>query len=145
MRRPRRSNAVAYALFANAAIMLGILITLLGRGGPFSATPAMAEPTQSPIAGGGGVFVMPCQLHTNMWGCYLLDTERQTLCAYEYRTGDKSMVLTAARHFQYDLQLKNYDTFPAWYDVQKLVEDQNDHARRTDNKAAPNSSSTPAQ
>jgi hypothetical protein len=52
-----------------------------------------------------------------------MDTDQQTLCVYEYRSGERALVLTAARHFRYDLGLKDYNTFPAWYDVQKQVED----------------------
>jgi len=130
----RRPNTVAYALYANAAILLAILVALLARGS--GTAPALAQGVQAPIAGGGGVFVMPCQFHPNVWGCFLLDTEHQTLCAYEYRSGEKALVLTAARHFRYDLQLKNYDTFPAWYDIKKLVEDQANAERATESKPA---------
>jgi hypothetical protein len=66
---------------------------------------------------------MPCQFHPNVWGCYLLDTDQQTLCAYEYQAGEKALVLTAARNFRYDMGLKNYNTFPAWYDIKKAVDD----------------------
>jgi hypothetical protein len=128
-----RSNALAYALYANAIVLLGIFLVLLSQRSAM-VSPAMAEPMQAPIAGGGGIFVMPCQLHPSVWGCYLLDTDRQTLCAYEYRAGEKALVLTAARDFRYDLQLKNYDTFPAWYDVKKLVEDQ-ENMQKTDSSS----------
>lgn len=130
----RRPNTVAYALYANAAILLAILVALLARGS--GTGPAFAQGLQSPIAGGGGVYVMPCQFHPNVWGCFLMDTEHQTLCTYEYRSGEKALVLTAARHFRYDLQLKNYDTFPAWYDIKKLVQDQADAERAMDSKPA---------
>ncbi|MGA3065934.1 MAG: hypothetical protein ABSF29_03715 [Tepidisphaeraceae bacterium] len=129
MSNPR--NPVALALYANAAVLFGILIVLLDR--PHAlVSPAFGDaPTQAPIAGGGGVYIMPCQLHPNVWGCFLLDVDHNTLCAYEYRAGDKSLVLTAARDYQYDLQLRNYDTFPPFYDVKKLVDDQN-NARGSD-------------
>lgn len=85
---------------------------------------ASAQPVpEQPIAGGNGIFVMPCQLHPEVWGCYLLDTQRQSLCVYEYRAGEKALILSAARNFRYDLDLKNYNTFPAWYDIQKAVDD----------------------
>ncbi|MGD0463843.1 MAG: hypothetical protein ABSB74_15255 [Tepidisphaeraceae bacterium] len=87
-------------------------------------SPANAQSVpEQPIAGGNGIFVMPCQLHPEVWGCYLLDTQRQSLCVYEYRAGEKALILSAARNFRYDLDLKNYNTFPAWYDIQKAVED----------------------
>ena len=133
MSNPR--NAVAIALYANAAVLLAILIVLLGRQRSV-LSPAFGDvPTETPIAGGGGVYVMPCQLHPNVWGCFLLDVDHNTLCTYEYRAGDKSLVLTAARDYRYDLQLRNYDTFPPFYDVKKLVEDQ-DNMRKTDQSGA---------
>src|ERR1700677_79899 len=124
------SRQLVYALWANAALLLAILVVLAGRGRPEvsaanaqTATPEMASPGPAPIAGGGGIYVMPCQLHPEIWGCYLLDTQRQTLCVYEYRAGETALVLSAARNFGYDLDLKNYNTFPAWYDIQKAVQD----------------------
>lgn len=68
-----------------------------------------------------------------------MDIDRHTLCTYEYRAGEKSLVLTAARDFRYDLQLQNYDTFPAWYDVKKLVEDQ-DNSERSSSAQTPTTS-----
>jgi hypothetical protein len=118
------SKPIVYALYVNGAILLAILITLLGRVRTGVETAAaQAVPDQPSIAGGNGVFVMPCQLHPEVWGCYLLDTQRQTLAVYEYRAGEKALVLSAARNFRFDLDLKNYNTFPAWYDIEKAVED----------------------
>jgi hypothetical protein len=139
MSQPRTPSAVALALYANAAVLLGILIVLLNRGRGMES-PAFADmPTQMPIAGGNGVFVMPCQLHPNVWGCFLIDVGHGTMCVYEYRSGDKALVLTAARDYTYDLQMKNYDTFPPDYDVKKLVDDQN-----SGKQTQPGEDSTPA-
>jgi hypothetical protein len=121
MRQPRAGNILAYALFANAAVLACLLVVLVCRGRIGVASPAFAA--SPPIAGGGGIYIMPCELHPSVWGCYLMDTDQQTLCVYEYRSGERALVLTAARHFRYDLGLKDYNTFPAWYDVQKQVED----------------------
>ena len=118
------TKPIVYALYVNGAILLAILLTLLGRAHPGEGTAvAQAVTDQPPITGGNGIFVMPCQLHPEVWGCYLLDTQRQTLSVYEYRAGEKALVLSAARNFRFDLDLKNYNTFPAWYDIQKAVED----------------------
>jgi hypothetical protein len=130
MNHPRTPSVAAVALYANAALLFGILIVLLGRGRGMDA-PALADvPLQVPIAGGNGVFVMPCQLHPNVWGCFLVDVQHGTMCVYEYRSGDKALVLTAARDYEYDLRLRNYDTFPPDYDVKKLMEDQ-DNGKQT--------------
>lgn len=122
MRQAPTRNILAYALFANAAVLAGILVVLVCRDRVGLASPAFAG-ASAPIAGGGGIYIMPCELHPSVWGCYLMDTDQQTLCVYEYRSGERALVLTAARHFRYDLGLKDYNTFPAWYDVQKQVED----------------------
>lgn len=117
-------SPVVYALYVNAALLLAILAALLSRGRPIIVPPAGAQSApEQPIAGGNGIFIMPCQLHPEVWGCYLLDTQRQTLCVYEYRAGEKALILSAARNFRFDLDLKNYNTFPAWYDIQKAVDD----------------------
>jgi hypothetical protein len=117
-------SPVVYALYINAALLLAILAALLTRGQPALSSSAIAQAVpDQPITGGNGIFVMPCQLHPEVWGCYLLDTQRQTLCVYEYRAGEKALILSAARNFRYDLDLKNYNTFPAWYDIQKAVDD----------------------
>ena len=124
MNQPHFSKAFVYGLYINAALLVAIFAALLTRGrlgGEIALGQAAGD--APPIAGGGGIYVMPCQLHPEVWGCYLLDTQRQTLCVYEYRAGEKALVLSAARNFAYDLALKNYNTFPAWYDIQKAVQD----------------------
>src|ERR1700689_1839243 len=92
-------SPVVYALYVNAPLLLAILAVLLSRGQSGISSPAIAQPVpEQPIAGGNGIFVMPCQLHAEVWGCYLIDTQRQSLCVYEYRAGEKALVLSAARN-----------------------------------------------
>src|SRR3954462_12718462 len=91
MRRPRRRNrSLVYALWANAALLGFIALMLLSRndsprwlpmafGQDGRATPLSPQP----IAGGGGMFLMPAQFSSNVWGCYIMDIDRQTLCAYK--------------------------------------------------------------
>ena len=132
------SKPIVYALYINGAILLAILVTLVGRVRTGEGTAvAQAVSDQSPITGGNGIFVMPCQLHPEVWGCYLLDTQRQTLAVYEYRAGEKALVLSAARNFRFDLDLKNYNTFPAWYDIQKAVEDAAKNQRANESQLPP--------
>jgi hypothetical protein len=123
MAESRVSRHVVYALYANAALLLTILIVLAGRGRGSETAIAQPVPEVPPVAGGNGIFVMPCQLHPDVWGCYLVDTQRQTMSVYEYRAGDQALVLSAARNFRFDLDLKNYNTIPAWFDIQKAVEE----------------------
>jgi hypothetical protein len=121
----RISRHLVYALYLNAALLLAMLVVLAGRGkSVIEVAKGDATPPEMPaIAGGGGIFVMPCQLHPDVWGCYLVDTNRQTMCVYEYRAGEKALVLSAARNFRFDLDLKNYNTFPQWYLIKKAVEE----------------------
>jgi hypothetical protein len=124
------NKSIVYALYLNAAVLLAILATLLGHGRTVVQTAsAQAAADMPPITGGNGIFVMPCQLHPEVWGCYLIDTQRQTLAVYEYRAGEQALVLTAARDFRADLDLKNYNTFPAWYDIQKAVREATQNPR----------------
>ncbi|MGD0769111.1 MAG: hypothetical protein ABSB42_13075 [Tepidisphaeraceae bacterium] len=138
MNQSNFSKPVVYALYVNATLLLAILAAMLGHGRSTVQTAnAQAAADLPPIAGGNGIFVMPCQLHPEVWGCYLLDTQRQVLCVYEYRAGEKALVLSGARNFRFDLDLKNYNTFPAWYDIQKAVDDAAKNQRANESQLPP--------
>src|SRR3954468_20023695 len=118
MRRPRRHNPVAVALWANAILVGAILVTMITRANSpsllpmaFGADEASKMPlAPQPIAGGGGLFLMPAQFAVNQWGCYIMDVDRQTLCAYLYMPVEHNLRLMAARNFTFDRQLKNFNT-----------------------------------
>jgi hypothetical protein len=122
MRRPRRPNrSLVFALYLNAAMLLAIVVMLLSRGGVGSQ--AIAAPNQSPpIAGGGGLFLMPGQLTVSTWGCYLMDIDSQTLCVYEYSPGEHNLKFVASRYFRYDRQLKRYNTSPNPEEIKQRAE-----------------------
>lgn len=165
MNSSKVTKAILYALYLNGALLLGILLTLWGRGRSDGASAAFGQaigdqvPGVGATAGGAtaggataggatvggsnGIFVMPCQFHPEVWGCYVLDTQRQTLCAYEYRSGDKTLVLSAARNFRFDLDLKNYNTSPAWYDIQKAVEEAAKSEHTNESQLSPLNSPAP--
>ena len=91
-------NPVATALWANAALLAVIALVLLNRAAaPPRSCPPRSPRTSRPSPGGAGVFVMPGQFKENVWGCYLLDVDNKTLCAYQYFPGDKKLRLAAAR------------------------------------------------
>ena len=132
MRSSQPRNPVVTALYVNAGILLAILMVLVSRSGTAEPTflPAAYGQLQSPIAGGSsGVFVMPAQFHSEVWGCYLLDVDAQTLCTYEYDSGERQLRLTSARNFRYDRLLKDFATSPAPWEVQQMVE-QEEQAER---------------
>ena len=64
------------------------------------------------------------QFSINTWGCYLLDVDRDTLCAYEFFPGDKELRLIAARNYMYDRQLQDFNTVPSPLEVQRLVDEE---------------------
>jgi hypothetical protein len=123
-RKPRRRRSgIAAALWANAALLAVILVVLVARGdGPGLMPAAMAQPAQQPaIAGGAGLFVAPAQFSQNLWGAYVMDVDRQVLCAYQYFPGERQLRLVAARGFRHDHKLTNFNTLPDPADVEQMV------------------------
>src|SRR4051812_11494798 len=102
-----RHNPIAYALYANAAVLCAILVVVLFKDS--SPPAALAQMQQASIAGGGGVFVMPGQLSKDTFGCFLLDVDAQTLAVYRYDL-DKQLRLAAVRNFRFDRKLANFNT-----------------------------------
>lgn len=123
MRKPRRNHAVVIALYVNAALLLAVLVALISGGRMPSLLPeAFAAPAPQPIAGGSGIYLMPGQLSVNTWGCYVMDVDAQTLCAYRWFEGDKKLRLVAARNFRNDRRLHNFNTdHPTPAEVEKLL------------------------
>jgi hypothetical protein len=133
MRSPRPQNRVFYALCANAAVLVLILCALISRGGGSQLGPSAAfAQQQPPIAGGGGVFVMPAQLSPNVWGCFLMDIDNQTLCVYQYSPGEKMLRLSASRTFKFDRGLNNFNTSPPPLEVRDLVQREREALRVTE-------------
>ena len=123
--KPSGRNPVATALWANAALLAVVALILLNRsGGAPSMLPMAYAQNQAPIAGGAGIFVMPAQMQTNVWGAYLLDVDNKTLCAYQFYPGEKKLRLTAARSYRYDTRLENFNTEMPPREVKALVERQ---------------------
>jgi hypothetical protein len=124
MTSPRSNNSLVWALWVNAGLLAVILVVLLGRSGAPSFLPAAFAQNQPPIAGGAGVFIMPAQMQSNVWGCYLLDVDNKTLCAYQFYPGEKKLRLTAARSYRYDTKLENYNTEMPPREVKALLDKQ---------------------
>ncbi len=68
----------------------------------------LSLPSPSRVA--RGLFLMPAQFAVNQWGCYIMDVDRKTICAYQFFPNDHQLRLMAARNFTYDLMLKNLNT-----------------------------------
>jgi hypothetical protein len=133
LRWHRRNRSISIALWANAILLGGILISMLSRTSGINLPAAMAE--QAPIAGGAGVFVMPGQLADRSWGCYLLDVDRQTLAVYEYFPGEHRLHFMAGRSFKYDRDMTNFGTTPSPEEIHELVDkEKNGLHRAADDK-----------
>lgn len=119
-RRRRTPNTIAYALWANAAVLTAILVVLLGRDNSLRLTPAAFGQAQ-PL-GGGGLFLMPAQISTNVWGCYVMDIDAQTVCGYAMTGSPPELKLVAARNFRFDRQLGALNTSPPPSEVRAMLE-----------------------
>src|SRR5207237_4640462 len=125
MPRPKLSST-AVALYVVAALLAANLIATLARSDSPNILPAaFAQARQGPIAGGGGLFVMPAQLSGNTWGAYLMDIDKGTLCVYQYFPGTKQLQFIASRKFTNDTRLENFNTTPTPSEIVDLVEKQN--------------------
>jgi hypothetical protein len=129
--QPRRfvGQPVVLALWANAALLVVVILVLLSRSSLPSVLPAAYAQAQGPIAGGAGVFVVPGQFSVNTWGIYLLDIDAQTLAAYQFQPGEKQLKLIAARNYRYDRRLGHFNTTPDPDDVKALIAKEQDSAR----------------
>jgi hypothetical protein len=133
MQPTRQARKIFLALCANAIVLSMILLVLISRDGRLNITSAafaQMQP-QQPIAGGNGLFIMPAQLSPNTWGCYLLDNENHTLCVYQYSPGERLLRFSAARNFESDRMLSNFNTQPAPTEVKDLVNRERQGQRAT--------------
>ncbi|MEM8874094.1 MAG: hypothetical protein AAGD32_07520 [Planctomycetota bacterium] len=128
MPRGPRSNPTTIALWVNAVLLCGILVALLGRSIP-GGNEAFAQQAMPPIAGGGGLFFMPGQIDSNLYGVYAMDVDRQTLMVYTFVRGEKTLRLTAARDISFDRDLRRYNTDPHPDDIAELLSREADDAR----------------
>jgi hypothetical protein len=121
--RRRRNRPLVLALYVNAVLLAAILVALLSRAGgiPSVLPAAFAGPAiGQPIAGGGTVYLMPGQMSMNTWGCYVMDTDKQTLCVYQFFPGEKELRFVAARNFTHDLRMKRFNTNPDPLEIRDL-------------------------
>lgn len=122
--RAASGKLVMVLLSLNAAALLAVLAMLLSGSqwlpSAIAQIPAPAAEANSPY------LLAPGQFAANVWGCYVLDTRTQTLCAYVYQPGEKILRLQAARGISQDLQLQSFNTDPAPAEVAKLLQKQSE-------------------
>jgi hypothetical protein len=139
--RPRRRHGGGFAtkalwvvglgLLANAAVMLYTHVTgrapdlVLDRAALAQMTPATPGGAGGTMLGARGIYMMPAQLGPTAFGVYLLDVDSQTICVYRALPDTSHFRLMAARSFQHDRFLQDFNNEPLRpKEVQKLVQDQ---------------------
>lgn len=128
----RRQRNITIALYLNASLLALIAVSLLSRSDNevLPELPAAYGQNQPAFAGGAGLFVVPGQFASNVFGCYLMDVDAQTLCAYQWFPGEKKMRLVAARSFQHDRFLGEFNTDnPAPPEVKAMIDKQREATR----------------
>jgi hypothetical protein len=126
-RRPRRvrpgQRAVTVALYLNAALLALIVVALFSRDGAASISLLPAARAEGPAMGGGGnLYLIPGQFSERTYGCYVMDTDAQTLCVYRFDGAATTLKLIAARNFRQDRRLGHLNTVPDPKDVEVMVE-----------------------
>ena len=124
MRTLLNANRTVLALCFNGIVLLLILLAIATRDGRgFGGSTAFGQ-MQLPqaVTSNSGIVIMPGQLAPNHWGCYVLDSQNQTLSVYQFEPGEHDLKLAAARDIQYDRKLGNYNTSPAPEDIRKMLE-----------------------
>lgn len=139
-KRGRRPGAVALALYINAALLAGILVTMLARDGAGSISLVQsARAAEGPaMVGAGNLFLIPGQFSERTYGCYLMDTDAQTICVYRFDGAATKMKLVAARNFRNDRRMGHLNTEPDPKEVEVMVEAER-AGRRTGADAEPSS------
>lgn len=119
------ANALALALFA---------VALLARQGEqrhgSDALPGLLPSAHAQaIAGGGGLYLMPAQLASNIWGVYVMDVDRRSLMAYQFDPSGKRLNFLAAREITHDRMLGNYNTYPDPLEIKTVAEKERQNDR----------------
>jgi hypothetical protein len=129
MRIPRRHKPLVVALYVNAALLLVIAgVFSMRSSGAHSILPSALAQNQAAIGGGAGVFIVPAQFSETSYGCYIMDVDAQTVCAYQYY--GKQLRLVAARNFRWDRRLHQFNSEnPTPDDVRRMIERQEQDAR----------------
>jgi hypothetical protein len=127
-------HPLAGALWANALAMGLIAGALLVRGdgreiGNMPSLTPSAFAQGQPIAGGGGLYLMPAQLASNVWGVYVMDVDRQSLMVYHYDPAGRRLNFVAARELTHDRMLGNYNTFPDPQEIRNIAEKERQDGR----------------
>ena len=129
--RRRSGRAVVVALYVNAALIAAGVIALVARDGTsISLLPSAYAADGPAIGGGGNLYLIPGQFSERTYGCYLMDTDSQTLCVYRFDGAATQLKLVAARNFRHDRRLGHVNTAPDPKEVELMVEAERAGVRR---------------
>lgn len=105
------------------AILLAVIATtLLTQSSGDWASRAFAD---SPMAGARGIFAFTGQLDKNSYGLFMIDVDARTVWCYQYLPATRKLKLVAARSFDYDRYLQDYNNDgPVEEDVKEMLSDQ---------------------
>lgn len=123
------SKALTVGLYLNAGLLAVLVLVLIGRSDVPMISVAQAQQVPQPIAGGGGLFLMPGQLSPSVWGCFVMDVDRQTLMVYQFSPGERMLRFMAARNFANDRRMENFNTEPSPEEIRNLADKAADNAR----------------
>lgn len=117
---PRERQTVLWII---ALLLAVIATTLLVRGsGQTMLAPAFGD---SPMVGARGIFAFTGQLDKNSYGLFMMDVDNRTVWCYQYLTGRRKLQLVAARSFDFDRYLEDYNLDgPTKDEVKALLDDQ---------------------
>jgi len=113
-----------------AGIGRWLIVGLLGivAGGVLvEATRAVGDEAELPEP--PSILAVTGQITRDGYGIYLVDTDNQTICVYQYVPNQRLLRLLAARTFAFDSQLDDYNTEPSPRQIRELVRT---HRRLTD-------------
>ena len=118
----RWNHLPRWSLIVLLAGLAGGLLTLLGGSATARDYPVTTNASQKE-----NVFVVAGQISDETYGLYLVDTEKQTICVYQYEPKDRKLEWRASRTYRFDVQMDAYNTAePLPSEVQRLA----DQARR---------------
>lgn len=116
------TKALTFGLYLNAILLALGLVWVVSRSDVPMISVAQAQQVPQPIAGGAGLFLMPAQLGPTVWGCFVMDVDRQTLMVYHYSPGEKMLRFVAGREFANDRRMRRYNTEPSPDEIKNLAD-----------------------
>ena len=125
-----RSNEHPISRPAGAARWVVVAILGILAGGLLvEASRAVGEGGDDALSPAPSVVAVTGQITRDSYGIYLVDTNNQTICIYQYVPSQRLLRLLAARTFAFDSQLDDFNTEPSPREIRELVRS---HPRLTD-------------